>query len=179
MKATKRIVLLLALNKLRKRKILFHRKMKHLLLTFTLFMQKQGYSLLFRICIASAPNSENSSPTLFIRWSTMSKGGLKKRLLERMNQFSRSFGKTEVATGVFFKKRYSLEISQNSWENTCARAFFKYCRLCLRETLAQAFSWEFCEISKNTFFTEHLWATTASGRMNLECLHPRLTSLSV
>ena len=29
----------------------------------------------------------------------MSKGGLKKRLLERMNQFSRSFGKTEVATG--------------------------------------------------------------------------------
>ena len=114
MKATKRIVLLLALNKLRKRKILFHRKMKHLLLTFTLFMQKQGYLLLFRICIASAPNSENSSPTPFIRWSTMSKGGLKKRLLERMNQFSRSFGKTEVATGVFFKKRYSLEISQNS-----------------------------------------------------------------
>ena len=21
------------------------------------------------------------------------------------------------------------------------------------------FSWEFCEVSKNTFFTEHLWAT--------------------
>ena len=28
-------------------------------------------------------------------------------------------------------------------------------------TLAQVFSCEFCEISKNTFFTEHLW-TTAS-----------------
>ena len=26
---------------------------------------------------------------------------------------------------------------------------------------AQVFSYEFCEISKNTFFTEHLW-TTAS-----------------
>ena len=30
-----------------------------------------------------------------------------------------------------------------------------------KETLAQVFSCEFCEISKNTFFTEHLWATTA------------------
>ena len=27
-----------------------------------------------------------------------------------------------------------------------------------KETLAQVFSYEFCEISKNTFFTEHLWA---------------------
>ena len=25
------------------------------------------------------------------------------------------------------------------------------------ETLAQVFSREFCKISKNTFFTEHLW----------------------
>ena len=30
------------------------------------------------------------------------------------------------------------------------------------ETLAQVFPCEFCQISKNTFFTEHLWAT-ASG----------------
>ena len=30
-----------------------------------------------------------------------------------------------------------------------------------KETLAQVFSCEFCEISKKTFFTEHLW-TTAS-----------------
>ena len=30
------------------------------------------------------------------------------------------------------------------------------------ETLAQVFSCEFCEISKSTFFTEHLWVT-ASG----------------
>ena len=43
MKATKGIVLLVALNKLRKRKILFRRKMKNLLLTFALFMQKQDY----------------------------------------------------------------------------------------------------------------------------------------
>ena len=35
-----------------------------------------------------------------------------------------------------------------------------------KETLAQVFSCEFCEIFKNTFFTEHLW-TTASERVFL------------
>ena len=29
------------------------------------------------------------------------------------------------------------------------------------ETLAHLFSYEFCEISKNTFFTEHLWETAS------------------
>ena len=31
------------------------------------------------------------------------------------------------------------------------------CNFIKKETLAQIFSCEFCEISKNTFFTEHLW----------------------
>ena len=30
-----------------------------------------------------------------------------------------------------------------------------------KETLAQLFSWEFCKISKNTFFVEHLRATAS------------------
>ena len=30
-----------------------------------------------------------------------------------------------------------------------------------KETLAQVFSYEFCEISKNTFFTGHPWATVS------------------
>ena len=30
-----------------------------------------------------------------------------------------------------------------------------------KETLAQVFSFESCEISKNTFFTEHLWAAAS------------------
>ena len=29
------------------------------------------------------------------------------------------------------------------------------------ETLEQVFSCEFCEISENTFFTEHLWTNTS------------------
>ena len=30
-----------------------------------------------------------------------------------------------------------------------------------KETLAQMFSCEFCDISKNTFFTEHFWKTAS------------------
>ena len=30
-----------------------------------------------------------------------------------------------------------------------------------KEALAQVFSCEFCEISKNIFFTEHVWATAS------------------
>ena len=71
-----------------------------------------------------------------------------------------------------------LEISQNLQENTCARVSFliklqalffnkvvglrpKACNFIKKEILAHVFSCEFCEISKNTFFTEHLW-TAAS-----------------
>ena len=58
-----------------------------------------------------------------------------------------------------------LEISQNLQEKTCARASLLIklqawgLQLYERQTLAQLFSCEFCEISKNTFFTEHVWAT--------------------
>ena len=34
------------------------------------------------------------------------------------------------------------------------------CNLIKKETLAQVFSCEFYEISKSTFFTEHLWMTS-------------------
>ena len=52
------------------------------------------------------------------------------------------------------------EISQNSQENTCARVS-ESCNFIKNETLAQVFSCKFCEISKNNFFTEHLWATAS------------------
>ena len=58
-----------------------------------------------------------------------------------------------------------LEVLRNSQENTCARVSFliklQVSNFIKREALAQVFSCEFYEISKNTFFTEHLW-TTAS-----------------
>ena len=52
-------------------------------------------------------------------------------------------------------KKMFLQISKNSQENTCARVSFLI-RLFKKETLAQVFYSEFCEISKNIFFTEHL-----------------------
>ena len=60
-----------------------------------------------------------------------------------------------------------LEISQNSQENTCARVSLliklqaSACNFIKKETLTKVFSSEFYEISKNTFFTEHLWATAS------------------
>ena len=44
-------------------------------------------------------------------------------------------------------KKVFLEISQNSQESTC-----DVCNFIKKETLAQMFSCEFCEILKNTFF---------------------------
>ena len=53
-------------------------------------------------------------------------------------------------------KKVFLEISQNSQENTCARDSFliklKACNFIKKESLAQMFSCEFCEISTNTFY---------------------------
>ena len=67
---------------------------------------------------------------------------------------------------VLWEKVFS-EISQNSQENTCARVpetlsiklQAEACNFIEKETLVQVFSCWFCEISKSTFFTEHLWAT--------------------
>ena len=57
--------------------------------------------------------------------------------------------------GVLCKKVF-LKISQNSQENTCARVSFL-----IKFQALGLFSCEFCKISKNTFLTEHLWATVS------------------
>ena len=63
------------------------------------------------------------------------------------------------------KKRVFLEISQNSQENTCARVC--NCNFVKNEYLAQVFSCEFCDFSKNTFSTEQFRATAS---VMLPCL---------
>ena len=55
--------------------------------------------------------------------------------------------KIEAVTRRFYLKRVFLEILKNSQENTCARVNF-----IKKETLVQVLSYEFWEISKNTFF---------------------------
>ena len=79
--------------------------------------------------------------------------------------------KQKQPTEVFMKTVF-LEISQYSQENTCARVSFlslrtqslpQACSFIKKETLTQAFSCEYCEISKNTFFFTEQLRTTASN----------------
>ena len=59
---------------------------------------------------------------------------------------------SETATRGVLCKKVSLETLQNLQENTCTRAHFL---IKLQVSgLVQVFSCKFCEISKNTFFTE-------------------------
>ena len=75
---------------------------------------------------------------------------------------------TEATTGGILERKLSLDISENSQENTCGRVSYEFAgrsaTLLKKETLAQVFSCEFCEISKNTFLTEHLRATASDYR---------------
>ena len=61
-----------------------------------------------------------------------------------------------------------LEILQNLPETPVSVSFLikpQACNFIKKETLAQVFSCEFCEISKKNFFTEHL-RTNTSGRVS-------------
>ena len=42
------------------------------------------------------------------------------------------------------------------------------CNFIKKETQAQVFTCEFCEISKNTFLTEHLWMTASKCLMSVQ-----------
>ena len=68
-------------------------------------------------------------------------------------------------------KKVFLKISENSQENTlCQSLFFNKvaggtCNFIKKETQAEAFSYEFCEIFKNNCFEEHL-RSAASEHLN-------------
>ena len=68
------------------------------------------------------------------------------------------------------KKVFAIKIPQNSQENTCARDSFsvrlQVYNFIRKESLAQLVSCEFCEISKNTVFTEHLQTTASENTWN-------------
>ena len=76
---------------------------------------------------------------------------------------------TEAAARRYSVKKAFPEISQNSQQNTCARASFliklqpEAFNFVKKETLSQILCCEFCEISKeHHFFTKHP-GVTASG----------------
>ena len=64
---------------------------------------------------------------------------------------------------IYLNKRYLFQNKINYLD----KIYFCFAKIKLfkhtikKETVAQVFSFEFCEISKNSFFTEHLWATAS------------------
>ena len=83
-----------------------------------------------------------------------------------------------VVRGCSVKKVF-LEISQISQENTCARVPFliklqalglmpEACNFIKKEALAQVFSCEVCEVSKNTFFYRPLPAAASVVSVKLQ-----------
>ena len=61
------------------------------------------------------------------------------------------------------KKGVLRNFAKFTGKHLCQSLFFNE----VAEALAQVFSCEFCEISKNAFLTEHVWAT-ASWKIKLE-----------
>ena len=56
-----------------------------------------------------------------------------------------------------------ITLVRSSHQGVLCKKVFEACNFIKKETLAQVFSCEFCEISKNTFFTEHLYTTASIG----------------
>ena len=77
-----------------------------------------------------------------------------------------------------------LEILENWQENTCARVsvLVNLQDLALnfmrKETLAQLFSFEFCNIFKNTVFIENLQATASAKLKQVSYFAPSFSLLS-
>ena len=61
------------------------------------------------------------------------------------------------------KKGVLRNFTKFTGKHLCRTLFFKpkACNFIKKETPAQMFSCEFCEIFRNTFFTEHLWKTAS------------------
>ena len=81
-------------------------------------------------------------------------------------------GYSEAATGGVYKKCVLRNFAKFIEKHLCQSLFFnKVADLRLatlsERRLCHVFSSEFCEISKNTFYTEHL-QTTASVYLNLQ-----------
>ena len=61
---------------------------------------------------------------------------------------------------VFCKRGDLRKFAKFTGKDLCQSLFLnKECNFINKETLAQVFSCKFCDISKNTFFTEHPMAT--------------------
>ena len=109
------------------------------------------------LCISQTIIFPKNFPGQFIFPSLISK-----QILSTLRSFSISFLPVIHRCSV---EKVFLKISQNSQKNTCTWVSFnkvaglrpEACNFIKKETLAQVFSCEFCEIFKNPFFIEQLW----------------------
>ena len=74
------------------------------------------------------------------------------------------------------KKMSGKHLCQSLFFNKLASFNFRF-NLIKKETLAQVISCEFCEISKNTFFTEYLWLELPSKKVKISEELSLVTSL--
>ena len=79
-------------------------------------------------------------------------------------QYRSSHQRCSVKKGVLrnFAKSTRKHLRQGLFFNKVAGSA---CSFIKKETLAQVFSCEFSEISKNIFFTEHVWATASVTKL--------------
>ena len=95
------------------------------------------------------------------------------------------FYKKKQPPEVFCEKGVHRNFTKFIGEYLCQSLFFnkvaglrpQACNFIKKETMAQVFSCESWEISKNTFFTEHVWATASaySFDKSTDVQFPRLT----
>ena len=91
--------------------------------------------------------------------------------MEHQHQYLQSDELQKQPLEVLRKKGVLRNSAKSTGKHLCQSLFFNKvagaCNFIKKETLAQVFSCEFCKISKNTFYTEHLWVTasriTSSG----------------
>ena len=83
-------------------------------------------------------------------------------LLYNFTQYTSSHRRCPVREGVL------INFAKFAGKHLCQGLFFnkveaEACNFIKKETLARVFSCEFCEISKDNLFTEHLWATASDN----------------
>ena len=89
-------------------------------------------------------------------------------LLYRSSDRSRSVNKSVLKN---FAKFTIKHLRQSFFFNKVAGGTFNFIQ---KETLAQVFSYKFCEIFKNTFFLEHLWRElNYANRAQVGCFRAR------
>ena len=83
-------------------------------------------------------------------------------LFYNLLKITSSCNKQKQPQEMFYKNyKFLINFTKFTEKHLCQSLFFKACSFIKKETLTQVFSCEFCETSKNTFFTEHLWTTTS------------------